>query len=129
MPNSRIPEKKNIHSENVKYLTTTQLREHEGFISLGVEIFFPPTLLTFTCKGEYRIHLGYRPLMTLRWSLFCKFLSTCTLHLIGKFLQHEEKVIVNARHLLIYFCIPESLNTNISHQLFDFTMTFVNSQH
>ena len=26
-------------------------------------------------------------------------------------------------------CIPESFNTNISHQLFDYTITFVNSQH
>ena len=27
------------------------------------------------------------------------------------------------------FCIPESFNTNISHQLFDYTITFVNTQH
>ena len=27
------------------------------------------------------------------------------------------------------FCIPESFNTNISHQLFDYTITFVNLQH
>ena len=26
-------------------------------------------------------------------------------------------------------CIPESFNTNILHQLFDYTITFVNSQH
>ena len=26
-------------------------------------------------------------------------------------------------------CIPESFNTNISHQLFDYTITLVNSQH
>ena len=26
------------------------------------------------------------------------------------------------------FCTPESFNTNISHQLFDYTITFVNSQ-
>ena len=26
-------------------------------------------------------------------------------------------------------CITESFNTNISHQLFDYTITFVNSQH
>ena len=26
------------------------------------------------------------------------------------------------------FCIPESFNTNISHQPFDYTITFVNSQ-
>ena len=25
------------------------------------------------------------------------------------------------------FCIPESLNTNISHQLFDYKITFLNS--
>ena len=28
-----------------------------------------------------------------------------------------------------YFCIPESFNTNISSHLFDYTITFVNSQH
>ena len=28
-----------------------------------------------------------------------------------------------------WVCIPESFNTNISHQLFDYTITFVNSQH
>ena len=28
-----------------------------------------------------------------------------------------------------YFCLPESFNKNISHQLFDYTITFVNSQH
>ena len=28
-----------------------------------------------------------------------------------------------------FFCIPESFNTNISHQLFEYTITFVNSQH
>ena len=27
------------------------------------------------------------------------------------------------------FCITESFNTNISHQLFDYTITFANSQH
>ena len=27
------------------------------------------------------------------------------------------------------FCMPESFNMNISHQLFDKTITFVNSQH
>ena len=27
------------------------------------------------------------------------------------------------------FCLPESFNTNISHQLFDYKITFVNSQH
>ena len=27
------------------------------------------------------------------------------------------------------FCIPESFNTNISHQLFDYIITFVISQH
>ena len=27
------------------------------------------------------------------------------------------------------FCIPESFNTNISHQLFGYTVTFVNQQH
>ena len=26
-------------------------------------------------------------------------------------------------------CIPESFNSSISHQLFDYTITFVNSQH
>ena len=26
-------------------------------------------------------------------------------------------------------CIPESVNTNISYQLFDYTLTFVNPQH
>jgi hypothetical protein len=30
---------------------------------------------------------------------------------------------------IISFFIPESFNTNISHQLFDYTITFVNSQH
>ena len=26
-------------------------------------------------------------------------------------------------------CIPENFNTNISHQLFDYSINFVNSQH
>ena len=29
----------------------------------------------------------------------------------------------------IFFCIPESSNSNISHQLFNCTIKFVNSQH
>ena len=28
-----------------------------------------------------------------------------------------------------FFCIPESFIANISHQLFDYTMTFVNLHH
>ena len=28
-----------------------------------------------------------------------------------------------------FFCIPESFNTNISHQLFDYKITLLNSQH
>ena len=28
-----------------------------------------------------------------------------------------------------HICIPESFNSNISKQLFDYTITFVNSQH
>ena len=27
------------------------------------------------------------------------------------------------------FCIPDIFNMNISHKLFDYTITFVNSQH
>ena len=30
--------------------------------------------------------------------------------------------------ILDFFCIPESFNTNISHQLFDYIKTFVKSQ-
>ena len=29
----------------------------------------------------------------------------------------------------VSFCIPECFNTNISHQLFDCIITFLNSQH
>ena len=28
-----------------------------------------------------------------------------------------------------YICLPENFNTNISHQFFDYIMTFMNSQH
>ena len=28
-----------------------------------------------------------------------------------------------------YFCLPKSLNANISHQLFHYKITFVNPQH
>ena len=28
-----------------------------------------------------------------------------------------------------YFCIPKSFNKKISHQLFDYTITFANSKH
>ena len=30
---------------------------------------------------------------------------------------------------MIYFCTPERFNTTISHQLFDYKKTYVNSQH
>ena len=30
---------------------------------------------------------------------------------------------------LLFFCISKSFNTNISHQLFDYIINFVNSQH
>ena len=33
------------------------------------------------------------------------------------------------KNMLKYFYIPESFSTNISHQLFDYKITFVNSQH
>ena len=39
------------------------------------------------------------------------------------------QIIILMNHNLTPFCIPESFNTNISHQLFDYKITFVNSQH
>ena len=39
----------------------------------------------------------------------------------------DEIVILVYMYNIIY--IPESFNTNISHQLFDYKITFVNSQH
>ena len=33
------------------------------------------------------------------------------------------------KYLIIIVCTPESFITNISHQLFDCKITFVNSQH
>ena len=32
------------------------------------------------------------------------------------------------REQVLIYCIPESFNTNIAHQLFDYTIIFVNSQ-
>ena len=43
-----------------------------------------------------------------------------------------NKCFVKINVLLIKentFSIPEGFNTNISHQLFNYTITFVNSQH
>ena len=48
------------------------------------------------------------------------FLSTQYIYAITKLF------VFNDRKLL---CIPESFNTNILHHLFDYTITFVNSQH
>ena len=42
-------------------------------------------------------------------------------------LRFDRVNLINT-HLRLNLCIPESLNT-ISRQLFDYTITFVNSQH
>ena len=44
---------------------------------------------------------------------------------IGK-IDHALKT--KALHLKYFFCTPESFNTNISHQLLDYTITFENSK-
>jgi hypothetical protein len=38
-------------------------------------------------------------------------------------------MILYKYNIYVCICIPESFNTNISHQLFDYTITFENSQH
>ena len=55
---------------------------------------------------------------------------------VAKSKEKTPDILIIQCLLLIYkydmyvcFCIPESFNTNISHQLFDYTITFVNPQH
>ena len=40
-----------------------------------------------------------------------------------------SSVKLSTNNFCTYEAIPESFNTNISHQLFDYTITFVNPQH
>ena len=40
--------------------------------------------------------------------------------------MHNKKIYHSQNGCLI--CMPESFNTNISHQFFDYKITFVNSQ-
>ena len=42
-----------------------------------------------------------------------------TIYLLNPFYQNKSKK---------YFCIPESFNTNISRQLFDYTITYMTTQ-
>ena len=42
---------------------------------------------------------------------------------------HSNKLKVLQYFYTIYICKQESFNTNISHQVFENTITFVNSQH
>ena len=37
--------------------------------------------------------------------------------------------MVNLKASDLLLCVPESFNMNISHELFDYTITFVNPQH
>ena len=43
----------------------------------------------------------------------------------------EEQALMDQERLLVdnEICIPESFNTNISHQIFDYAITFLNSQN
>ena len=41
----------------------------------------------------------------------------------------ELKFLITRKQNHNMFCISESFNTNIAHQLFDYTITFVNPQH
>ena len=43
--------------------------------------------------------------------------------------QYHTKVDFGIPLIFNTFCIPENYNTNISHQLFDYTLTFLNSKH
>ena len=51
------------------------------------------------------------------------------------FLKRSDKIFTNTNirspclNCDNIFCIQESFNTNISHNFFDYTITFVNSQH
>ena len=49
------------------------------------------------------------------------------------FISRYDAADVETRYLILFVYLPtrlpESFNTNISHQLFDNTKTFVNSQH
>ena len=45
-----------------------------------------------------------------------------------KYIKHSCSNKLEYLHRKI-FCIPESFTVNISHQLFDYTITFVNPQY
>ena len=42
--------------------------------------------------------------------------------------KYVENIEVKRKSVYIIVCIPERFNTNISHKLFDYKITFVNSQ-
>ena len=46
---------------------------------------------------------------------------------IWEVLENARKI--QFKNLVFYICIPESFNTNNSHQLFGYKIIFVNSQH
>ena len=48
---------------------------------------------------------------------------------IESVINQNLTVLIIQLPALILLCKPESFNKNISNQLFDYTITFVNSQH
>ena len=75
-------------------------------------------------------------------SIYIRFTSLCIYQKNVKKIQIFSKsiyIIVHSSNNLVYksylqmifndVCIPESFNTNISHPLVDYTITFVNPQH
>ena len=55
-------------------------------------------------------------------------LCKCYKKILYNFIMFNNHIYYNNFCNLNKFCIPESFNTNISHQLFKYTITFVNIQ-
>ena len=85
------------------------------FLSPSIYLYFPPLLRIY---GHFRS---------------CFLTSVCRIE------KKNQLIILPCRRIVILstfeesltkvICIPESFNTNISHQLFDYIITYVNSQH
>ena len=104
--------------------------------------------ITYFLVNMIKVHLSFRVEYILNVSLiylyilYIRFISLCIYQKNVKKIQIFSKsiyIIVHSSNNLVYksylqmifndVCIPESFNTNISHPLVDYTITFVNPQH
>ena len=119
--------------------STSGIRTFNSIISLRLQLkIFYKCCYTYKTYGYYIANIQF---LSFDWTLFFRIpfysfgLRVFFLTRYFDYTKTEYEFCLSfilqfyyISKVIIFFCIPESFNTNILHQLFDYKITFLNSQ-